>query len=121
MASGSPLESACGAGTTIGNVASSSKAPLGQQGTWVVELALVNALRGQRERDSFLEAMGHYSHVAHGEGRPSAREFPLFSWVYVSFRYGMDQVLPHNDQLSFQTSACSEKVPSLTNPHFSPG
>ena len=57
MASGSLLESEWSAGTTIGHVASGSKAPC----SWVVELAkaLANAPLGQPERDHFLEAMGH--------------------------------------------------------------
>ena len=61
MASGSLLESEWSAGTTIGHVASRSKAPC----SWVVELAkaLANAPLGQQERDHFLEAMGHTTTV----------------------------------------------------------
>ena len=61
MASGSLLESEWGGGTTIGHVASGSKAPC----SWVVELAkaLANAPLGQQERDHFLEAMGHTTTV----------------------------------------------------------
>ena len=61
MVLGSQLDSEWGDGTTIGRVASRSKAPC----SWVVELAkaLANAPLGQQERDHFLEAMGHTATV----------------------------------------------------------